>query len=95
MRPLAERLGVPIDTSFACGHEAAVAAAALKAPGPTLIAWHHSHIGDIVSQIAGPAAQPQWRQSGGDGTRGHQYQLGAGRDAGGKRIDQGVQPGPV
>ena len=51
--PLAVRLGIPIDTSHVCGQEASVAAAALQAPGPVLIAWHHSHIRDIARSIAG------------------------------------------
>jgi hypothetical protein len=54
VQPLAERIGVAVDTSFACGHEDAVSAAALRAPGPTLIVWHHSHIREICRAIMGP-----------------------------------------
>jgi hypothetical protein len=55
VRPLAELIGVPIDTSFACGQEGAVAAAAVSAPGPALIVWHHSHICELARHISGPA----------------------------------------
>ena len=55
VRPLAERIGVPIDTSFACGQEAALAEAAQSARGPALIVWHHSHICELARLISGPS----------------------------------------
>jgi len=51
--PLAEVLGVEVNKAFAEGEEAAAAAAALAAPGPVLISWHHSHIPPLVRHIAG------------------------------------------
>ena len=53
--PLAELLGVEIDKRHADGEEAAAAAAALAAPGPVLIAWHHSHIPKLARLIGGDA----------------------------------------
>jgi hypothetical protein len=53
VKPLAETLGVQVDNSHAEGEEAAVAAAALAAAGPVLIAWHHSHIPVLARTIAG------------------------------------------
>ena len=53
VRPLADLLGVTIDTRFPDEHEAAAAAAALVAPSPLLIAWHHSHIPLFAKLIAG------------------------------------------
>ena len=52
--PLAALLGIPIDSNYAEGEEAAVAAAALAAASPVLIAWHHSHIVLLAKEIAGP-----------------------------------------
>jgi phosphohistidine phosphatase SixA len=64
--PLAEVLGVRIDHSHADGEEPAVVAAALAAPSPVLISWHHSHIPTIARTIGGaaldcPAAWPDDR----------------------------------
>jgi len=53
VKPLAEALGVQVDKRHADGEEAAVAAAALAAPGPILIAWHHSHIPTLARMIMG------------------------------------------
>ena len=53
VKPLAEALGVQVDKSHADGEEAALAAAALAAPGPVLIAWHHSHIPALARMIVG------------------------------------------
>lgn len=55
VRPLADVLGVPIDNAHADGEEPAVAAAALAAASPVLIAWHHSHIPKLARLIGGPA----------------------------------------
>jgi phosphohistidine phosphatase SixA len=51
--PLAAALDLPINANHPEGDEAAVAAAAIKAPGPVLIVWHHSHIPALVRQIGG------------------------------------------
>ena len=66
VRPLAEALGIDIDNAHPDGAEAAVAAAALAAAGPVLIAWHHSHIPALARAIAGadlacPATWPDDR----------------------------------
>lgn len=66
VRPLAEMLGLRIDNAHPDGAEPAVAAAALAAEGPVLIAWHHSHIPALARAIAGadlgcPAAWPDDR----------------------------------
>ncbi len=53
VQPLAALIGVQVNTDHACGQEAALAAAALAAPSPVLIVWHHSHIRDIAMLIAG------------------------------------------
>jgi len=53
VEPLAAVLGVRVDNNHAEGEEAAVAAAALAAAGPVLIAWHHSHIPPLARIIAG------------------------------------------
>jgi hypothetical protein len=52
--PLAQALGVQINKSHAEGEEEAAAMAALAAPGPVLISWHHSHIPILARAIAGP-----------------------------------------
>lgn len=53
--PLADALGIGIDHDDPAGEEARVAALALEAPSPVLIAWHHSHIARLAHAIAGPA----------------------------------------
>jgi hypothetical protein len=60
--PLAAVLGIEIDKTYAEGEEAAAAAAALAAPGPVLISWHHSHIPILARQIAGAdlPCPPHW-----------------------------------
>jgi hypothetical protein len=54
VEPLAAALGIEIDRRHAEGEETAVAAAALSASGPVLIAWHHTHIATLAEAIAGP-----------------------------------------
>lgn len=51
--PLAEVLGLEVNKEYAEGEEDAAASAALAAPGPVLISWHHSHIPPLVRCIAG------------------------------------------
>ena len=53
VEPLAAVLGVTINVDHPEGEEAAVAAAAVAAPGPVLISWHHSHIPRLARAIAG------------------------------------------
>jgi phosphohistidine phosphatase SixA len=53
VQPLAAVLGIEVDKNHAEGEEVAVAAAALAAAAPVLIAWHHSHIPALAKTIAG------------------------------------------
>jgi broad specificity phosphatase PhoE len=53
VEPLAALLGVRIRNEHAEGEEDACAAAALKAEGPVLISWHHSHIPGLAKAIVG------------------------------------------
>lgn len=53
VRPLADLLGITIDTRFPDENEAEAAAAALALPSPLLIAWHHSHIPLFAKLVAG------------------------------------------
>jgi hypothetical protein len=66
VKPLAELLGITVDRTHACGAEMRLASAVLQADGPVLIAWHHSHIHEIVRIIGGeglgcPAIWPEER----------------------------------
>jgi hypothetical protein len=51
--PLAEMLGVEVNATHPEGQEIAVATAALAAPAPVLISWHHSHIPLLAKAVAG------------------------------------------
>ncbi len=59
VEPLSHALGLPIDASHAEGEEPAVAAAALLAPSPVLIAWHHHQIARLARLIAGGVSCPE------------------------------------
>ena len=64
--PVAAALGLQLGVAHADGEEPAVAAAAIAAPSPVLIAWHHNHIVRLVHAIGGkaigcPAAWPDDR----------------------------------
>jgi hypothetical protein len=52
VEPLAAALGVFIDMRFEAGDEAGVASAAVAAPSPVLICWHHSHI-PVMAKLFG------------------------------------------
>jgi hypothetical protein len=54
--PLAAMLGIPIDTSFTTGDEAALAAAVLRTSGVVLVSWGHKHLAPIARAI--PASDP-------------------------------------
>jgi len=62
VEPLAQALEIPVDVRFQEGDEVPLAAAARTAPSPVLIAWHHTHIAQIVHAIAGAQAPapPRW-----------------------------------
>ena len=53
-QPGAAVLGDHGDKGYSDGAEADLPAAALAAPGPVLISWHHSHIPILAKAIAGP-----------------------------------------
>jgi len=60
--PLAQRLGVPVNTDFGKGDEAALAAAVSAQPGPTLICWQHGEIPAIAAAFGSvnPAPPTVW-----------------------------------
>jgi phosphohistidine phosphatase SixA len=64
-QPLAATLGIEVNHGFAEGEEAALAAAAAKAPSPVLIVWHHGHICRLAREIAGDhlACPSHWPES--------------------------------
>ncbi len=51
--PLADMLRLKINAEHPEGQEMAVAAAALAAPQPVLISWHHSHIPLLAKALCG------------------------------------------
>ncbi|WP_228563670.1 hypothetical protein [Catenulispora rubra] len=59
--PLASALGVTLETQFAVGQEAALAKW-LTGPtgpsGPTLVAWEHQHIADIIAGLGQVTPKP-------------------------------------
>ena len=59
VRPLADALGIDLDTRYAEPDAQDLARAALDAQGPVLIAWHHEHIADVVDAISGHAIAPR------------------------------------
>jgi len=60
--PLAEKLGLAIDTDFTKGQEAQVAEAAMAQGGAVLICWQHKDLHLIANQILGndTTAPQQW-----------------------------------
>ncbi|MFJ6718740.1 hypothetical protein [Streptomyces sp. NPDC091259] len=56
--PLAKRLGLTVDLSYAESKEADLAAAVSAASGPVLICWEHSRIPDIVKALAPRSGAP-------------------------------------
>lgn len=64
--PLAQKLGIQVNTTFGKGDEQAMAAQITSQPGPTLIAWQHSEIPTIAAAFGSltPAPPTKW-----DGTR--------------------------
>ena len=58
---LAAALNITVDAQHANGEERYLTAAALAAPGPVLIAWHHNHIALLARLITGPEMHfPEW-----------------------------------
>ena len=61
VQPLAEKLGISIDTQFGDGDEAALVAAANDAAGVALISWRREKIPVLAQQILGQgAAAPRY-----------------------------------
>jgi broad specificity phosphatase PhoE len=54
--PLANRLGIPVDTSFGKGEEEALVEHVITQPGPALISWQHGEIPAIAAAF--PAVTP-------------------------------------
>jgi hypothetical protein len=60
--PLAQRLGIPVNTRFGKGEEQALAAQITTQPGPTLICWQHGEIPAITQAFGSltPAPPATW-----------------------------------
>jgi hypothetical protein len=58
VEPLADKLGIPVDTSFGKGEEKALVKHAISQPGPTLISWQHSGIPTIAEAFPSVTPNP-------------------------------------
>lgn len=60
--PLAQALGVPVQTPFPKGHEADLVTALAAARGPVLIAWEHENIAAIIEHmgVVKPTPPKDW-----------------------------------
>jgi hypothetical protein len=60
--PLADRLGLPVNTSFGKGDEEELVEHVLTGPGPTLISWQHSEIPAIADAFGSvtPTPPSEW-----------------------------------
>lgn len=60
--PLAARLGLTVDTTYAKGGESALAKECAARPGPTLICWEHGEIPAILAAFdhVDPAPPSKW-----------------------------------
>jgi hypothetical protein len=60
--PLAERLGIPVNTKFGKGDEKALVKQVRASPGPTLICWQRGEIPSIVDAFGPVSPNPprQW-----------------------------------
>lgn len=60
--PLADRLGIPTDTSFGKGDEEALIKRVIARPGPALISWQHGEIPDIAEAFPSvtPTPPSEW-----------------------------------
>jgi hypothetical protein len=63
--PLADKLGIPLDTTFGKGDEKALVNRVISRPGPTLIAWQHGEIPLIAKAFPSvtPTPPAQWPDS--------------------------------
>jgi broad specificity phosphatase PhoE len=62
VQPLADRLGLPVDTSFGKGDEEKLVKHAIAEPGPTLICWQHGELPTIAEAFPGvtPTPPSEW-----------------------------------
>ena len=60
IRPLAARLNIAPNVTYAVGEEAALAADVLAASGPVLIAWEHVAITSIIQHLGLSAFTTTW-----------------------------------
>jgi broad specificity phosphatase PhoE len=60
--PLAEALGIPVDTEYGKGDEDKLVEKILAQPGPTLISWQHGEIPAIAEELTNvsPAPPEEW-----------------------------------
>src|SRR5205823_5467594 len=60
--PLAQRLGITVNTSYGKGDEDALVAEAASRPGPTLICWQHGEIPAIIQAFNAvtPTPPTEW-----------------------------------
>lgn len=60
--PLADALGVPVDTRFGKGDEEALAEQLMTRPGATLVSWQHTGIPEIVDAFPSvtPSPPSEW-----------------------------------
>jgi len=62
VQPLANHLGLPVNTSFGKGDEKALVEHAIAQPGPTLISWQHGEIPAIAEAFPSvtPTPPSEW-----------------------------------
>jgi broad specificity phosphatase PhoE len=62
VKPLADRLGIPVVDRFAPGDEAKLAEELIARPGVSLVSWHHKSISKIIEHLGAvkPAAPARW-----------------------------------
>lgn len=62
VQPLADKLGIPVNTGFGKGDVEELVEHVLAQPGPTLISWQHSDIPDIAAAFpsVSPAPPAEW-----------------------------------
>jgi hypothetical protein len=58
VQPLADKLRIPVDTSYGKGHETALVKHVISQPGPTLICWQHGEIPAIAAAFPGVTPRP-------------------------------------
>jgi broad specificity phosphatase PhoE len=62
VKPLADKLGIPVNTDFGKGDENALVEDVTAQPGPTLISWQHGEIPTIAAAFPSvtPTPPSQW-----------------------------------